>query len=94
MTNLKLSFSESGAGSFHIPTKPIFLFKFLNFKGYPENTPNHILSSNLTGKILKTAIKSELLGLCSSNFWNILFSMRLSNNEDFKDFKIFDLTWI
>ena len=36
----------------------------------------------------------ELLGLCSWNFWNFLFSMRLSNGEYFKDFKIFDLTWI
>ena len=65
MTNLKLSFSESGPGSFHIPTKPTFLFKFLNFKGYPENAPNHIFSSNSAEKILKTAIKSELLGLSS-----------------------------
>ena len=40
------------------------------------------------------AIKSEPLGLCSWNFWNFLFSMRLSNGECFKDFKIFDLTCI
>ena len=76
------------------PTKPIFLFKFLNFKGSPENAPNHILSSNSAGKIFKTAIKSESLGLCSWNFWNFLFSMRLSHGEYFKDFKYFDLTWI
>ena len=36
MTNLKFSFSESGLGSVHIPPKPIFLFKFSNFRGYPE----------------------------------------------------------
>ena len=65
MTNLKLSFSESGPGSVHIPTKPTFLFTFLNFKGYPENAPNHILSSNSAGKSLKEPLKSELLGLCS-----------------------------
>ena len=41
-TNLKFSFSESGAGSFHIPQKPIFLFKFLNIQGYPRNAPNPI----------------------------------------------------
>ena len=40
------------------------------------------------------SIKSEPLGPCSWNFWNFLFSMRLSNGECFKDFKIFDLTWI
>ena len=40
------------------------------------------------------AINSEKLGLCSWNFWNFLFSMRLSNGEYFKVFKIFDLTWI
>ena len=91
MTNLKFSFSESGPGSVHIPPKPIFLFKFSNFQGYPENAPNHILSSNSAGKILKMAINSESLGLCSWNFWNLLFSMRLSNGEYFKDFKFF--TW-
>ena len=47
MTSLKFSFSESGPGGAHIPSKPIFLFKFLNFQGHPENAPNHILSSNL-----------------------------------------------
>ena len=31
MTNLKFSFSEIGSGSVHIPSKPIFSFKFLNF---------------------------------------------------------------
>ena len=40
------------------------------------------------------ALKSEQLGLRSWIFWNFLFSMRLSNGEYFKDFKIFDLTWI
>ena len=94
MTNLKFIFSESGLGSVHIPPKPIFLFKFSNFRGYPENAPNHILFSNSAGKILKMAIKSELHGLCSWNFWNFLSSMRLSNSENFKDSKIFDLTWI
>ena len=68
MTNLKFSFSESGPGSVHIPPKPIFLFKFSNFQGYPENAPNHILSSNSAGKILKMAIKSEPHGLYSWNF--------------------------
>ena len=94
MTNLKFSISESWPGSVHIPPKPIFLFKFSNFQEYPENTPNHIFSSNSAGKILKMAINSESLGLCSWNFWNLLFSMRLSNGEYFKDFKIFYLTWI
>ena len=50
MTNLKLSLPESGPESFHIPLNPIFLFKFLNFLGYPENDPSHILSSNSDGK--------------------------------------------
>ena len=27
-------------------------------------------------------------------FWKLLFSMRLSNGEYFKDFNIFDVTWI
>ena len=94
MTSLKFSFSESGPGSVHIPVKAIFLFNFSNFQGHPENAPNHILSSNSAGKILKMAINSKLLGLCSWKFWNFLFSMRLSNGEYFKDFKIFDLTWI
>ena len=70
------------------------IFMFLNFLGYPENAPNHILSSDSAGKILKVAIKSEPHGLCSWNFWNFLFSIRLSNAGYFKDFKIFDLTWI
>ena len=65
MANLKFSFSESGLGSVHIPPKPIFLFKFLNFRGYPENAPNHILFSNSAGKILKMAKKSEPYVLCS-----------------------------
>ena len=39
-------------------------------QGYPENAPNHILSSNSTGKVLKMAIESEPLGLCIWNFWN------------------------
>ena len=56
--------------------------------------PSHILSSTSAGKILKMAIKSELLGLSSWNFVNLLFSMRLSNSEYFKNFKFFDLTWI
>ena len=94
MTNLKFSFSESGPGSVHIPPKPIFLFKFSNFQGYPENAPNHILSSNSAGKILKMAIKSEPLGLCSWHFWHFGFSMWLLNGAYFKDFKIFDLAWI
>ena len=68
-----LLFSESGHGSVPILLKPIFLFQFSNFKGYPENPPNHILSSNSAGKILKIAIKSELHGLCNWNFWNFLF---------------------
>ena len=38
--------------------------------------------------------ESEALGLCSWNFGNFLFSLRLSNGEYFNDFKIFDLTWI
>ena len=59
LTNLKFSFSESGPGNVHIPPKPIFLLKFSNFYGYTENAPNHILSSNSVGKILKMAIKSE-----------------------------------
>ena len=45
-------------------------------------------------KICFMAINSELLGICSWNFWNLLFSMRLSNGEYFKDFKIFNLTWV
>ena len=65
MTNLKFSFSESRLGSVHIPPKPIFLFKFSNFREYPENAPNHILFSNSAGKILKMAMKSEPHGLCS-----------------------------
>ena len=65
MTNLKFSFSESRPGSVHIPLKPIFLFKLLNFLGCPKNAPNHILSSNSGDKILKVAIKSELHGLYS-----------------------------
>ena len=40
------------------------------------------------------AKKSEQLGLCSWNFWNFLFSMRLLKGEYLRDFKIFDLTWI
>ena len=64
MTNLKFSFSVSGPGSVHIPPKPIFLFQCSNFKGYAENAPNHILSSNSAAKILKMAIKSVPLGLC------------------------------
>ena len=64
-TNLKFIFSESRPGSVHIPLKPIFLFKLLNFLGCPENAPNHILSSNSGDKILKVAIKSELHGLYS-----------------------------
>ena len=77
----------------HSPKTNIFIkvFKLLR---YPKNAPNHILSSNSAGEIVKMAIKSELLGLCSWNFWNFLFSMRLSNSEYFKDFKIFDLPWI
>ena len=94
MTNLKFSFSESRLGSVHIPPKPIFLFKFSNFREYPENAPNHILFSNSAGKILKMAMKSEPHGLCSWNFWNFLYSMGLSNGENFKDFKMFDLTWV
>ena len=94
MTNLEFSFSESGSGSVHIVPKPIFLFKFSNFYGYPENASNHILYSNSAGEILKIAIKSEPFGLCSWNFCYFLFSMRLSNGKYFKDFKIFDLTWI
>ena len=94
MTNLKFSFSESGPGTVLILPKPIFLFKFSNFYGYLENAPNHTLSSNSTGKILKMTIKSEALGLCSWNFWNFLFSLRISNGEYFNDFKIFDLTLI
>ena len=31
----------------------------------PENTPNHTLPSNSAGKIIKMAIKSEPLELCS-----------------------------
>ena len=65
MKNLKFTFSESRHGSVPILLKPIFLFQFSNFKGYPENPPNHILSSNSAGKIPKIAIKSELHGLCS-----------------------------
>ena len=53
--------------------------------------PSHILSSNSTGKIIQMAIKSQPLGLCSWNFWNFLFSMRLSNDKYFKNFQIFDL---
>ena len=79
MTNLKLSFYESGPGSVHIPPKLICLFKFLNFYGYPKNALNHILSSNSAGKILTMAIKSEMLGLCNWNFRNFLFLMRLLN---------------
>ena len=32
---LKFSFFKSGPGSVYIPPKPIYLFKFSNFKGYP-----------------------------------------------------------
>ena len=53
MTNLKFSFSESEPGSVHIHPKPIFLFKFSNFQGHPENAPKHILFSNSAGKIPK-----------------------------------------
>ena len=67
---------------------------FQTFKVPWVCAPNHILSSNSAGKILKIVIRSEPLGLCSWNFWNFLFSMRLSNGEYFRDFKIFDLTWI
>ena len=59
MTNLKFSFSESEPGSVHIHPKPIFLFKFSNFQGHPENAPKHILFSNSAGKIPKMTIKSE-----------------------------------
>ena len=76
-------------GSDQIPPKPYFHLTFRSFK-----VSNHILSSNSAEKILKMAIKSELVGLCSQNFWNFLFSMRLSNGEYFNDFKIFDLTSI
>ena len=65
MANLKFSFFEGGPGSVHIPSKQTFLFKFSNFEGYTENAPNHILSSNSAGKILKMAIKFEPIGLCS-----------------------------
>ena len=92
ITNLKFSFSESGPRSVHIPPKPIFLFKFSKF--YSENARNQILSSNSAGKILKMAIKSEALGLCNQHFCIFLLSMRQSNGEYFKDFKIFDLVWI
>ena len=61
----------------------------MNFQGYPENAPNHILSPNLAWKILKMAIKSGPLELCSWFFWNFLFSMRLSNGEYFKDLNFF-----
>ena len=85
MTNLKFSFSESGPGSgcgTAPKQKPIFSFKFPNVYGYTKNASNHILFSNSAWKILKMAIKSELHdGLCSGDFWNFLFSMRLSNGE-------------
>ena len=79
---------------FTFPQKPTFLFKFSNFSGYTENAPNHILSSNSARQILKMAVKSEPVGLCSRNFWNFLLLVRPSKCKYFKDFKIFDLTWI
>ena len=56
MRNLKFIFSQSRPGSVHVPPKPILLFKFSNFWGCPENTPNHILSSNSAGKILTLGV--------------------------------------
>ena len=53
MTNLKFAVSESVRGSVHILTKPMFLLSILNFLGYPENAPSHILLSNLEEKTLK-----------------------------------------
>ena len=47
-----------------------FCLNFQTFTG--ENALNHILSSNSAGKILKMAIKSEPLELCTWNFWNFL----------------------
>ena len=94
MANVKFSFSESGPGSVHIPPKPIFLFKFSDLKGYPENAPNHILSANSAGKILKMAIKSEPLGYPAKLFCSFLLSVWLSNGDYFKDVKIFHLIWI
>ena len=38
--------------------------------------------------------KSEALGLCNQHFCIFQLSMRQSNGEYFKDFKIFDLVWI
>ena len=74
--------------------KQCFYLVFWIFKGYPENPPNHILSSNLHEKSLKWSKNLNHLGYEAENFGNFLFSMRLSNGENFKDFKIFDLTWI
>ena len=52
MTNSKLSFTKIGAIIFHIPSTPMLLFKYLNFYGYPENPPNHILLSISAEKFL------------------------------------------
>ena len=79
---------------FRFPQNQYFYFlSFQTFKGTPENAPNHIWSWSSARKILKMAIKSELLGLCCWKFWNFLFSMRLSNGEYFKDFKFYDFGW-
>ena len=79
---------------FIFPQNQYFYLHFWTFKGTLKMLQITILPSNSAGKILKMAIKSDPHGLWSWNLWDFLFSIRLSNGEYFKDFKIFDLTWI
>ena len=67
--------------------KYIFLFKFSNFSGCLK-----MLQITFCPQIQQEkSLKSELLRLCSWNFWNFPFSVRLSNGKISKLLKF--LTW-
>ena len=65
---------------------------FQTFKGNLRMLQITFCPQVLQEKSLKWPWSLNCLG--SWNFWNFLFSTRISNGEYFKDFKIFDLTWI